>query len=296
MASLTCWRTAHQIPMLGLGVWQVPDGPECVNAVRWALELGYRHIDTAQAYGNEESVGRALRESGVPREDVFITTKFYPGATDPAAEAEQSLRAPRRRPRRPVHRPLAAGRPDLGVAGDGRASDRPRPLDRGLELRRRRTAGQVLAVADARRSSIRSSSARSSTGAASSTPARQSAWRSRRTARWGPADTLPTRPSGRSPALGRTPAQVLLRWCLQQGMVIPKSTHRERIEENGGIRLRRRRNRHGRARPADETAAPTALSNASGGNCLRFLHCEEGVGQARPAAAVGTPAGGRPWS
>src|ERR1700733_3011505 len=39
-----------QMPMLGLGVWQVPDGPECVNAVRWALELGYRHIDTAQAY------------------------------------------------------------------------------------------------------------------------------------------------------------------------------------------------------------------------------------------------------
>jgi diketogulonate reductase-like aldo/keto reductase len=47
--------------------FKVPNGPACVNAVRWALELGYRHIDTAQAYGNEESVGRALRESGVPR-------------------------------------------------------------------------------------------------------------------------------------------------------------------------------------------------------------------------------------
>ena len=82
----------HELPMLGLGVWQVPDGPECVNAVRWALELGYRHIDTAQAYGNEESVGRALRDSGVPREEVFITTKFFPGHEDPAAEAENSLR------------------------------------------------------------------------------------------------------------------------------------------------------------------------------------------------------------
>ena len=80
------------IPILGLGVWQIPEGPECVNAVRWALELGYRHIDTAQAYGNEESVGRALGESGIPREEVFITTKFYPGSRDPAAEAEQSLR------------------------------------------------------------------------------------------------------------------------------------------------------------------------------------------------------------
>lgn len=50
----------NQVPMLGLGVWQVPDGPECVDAVRWAPEAGYRHIDTAQAYGNEESGGRAL--------------------------------------------------------------------------------------------------------------------------------------------------------------------------------------------------------------------------------------------
>ena len=73
----------NEIPLLGLGVWQVPHGPECENAVRWALELGYRHVDTAQAYGNEESVGRALRDSGVPREEVFITTKFYPGAEGP---------------------------------------------------------------------------------------------------------------------------------------------------------------------------------------------------------------------
>src|SRR5262252_8742493 len=81
----------NQLPMLGLGVWQVPNGPACVNAVRWALELGYRHLDTAQAYGNEESVGQGLRESGVPREDVFITTKFYPRRKDPFAEAERSL-------------------------------------------------------------------------------------------------------------------------------------------------------------------------------------------------------------
>src|SRR3981081_2276469 len=80
-----------QIPLLGLGVWQGPKGPTTVNAVRWALELGYRHIDTAQVYGNEESVGRALRESGVPRDQVFITTKFNPSRKDPAAEAQRSL-------------------------------------------------------------------------------------------------------------------------------------------------------------------------------------------------------------
>ena len=65
--------------------------PECVDAVRWALELGYRHIDTAQAYGNEESVGQGFRESGVPREEMFITTKFYPARKDPVVEAERSL-------------------------------------------------------------------------------------------------------------------------------------------------------------------------------------------------------------
>ena len=82
---------SNQIPLLGLGVWQVPNGPTTVNAVRWALELGYRHVDTAQVYGNEESVGRALRESGVPRDQVFITTKFNPTRKDPAAELERSL-------------------------------------------------------------------------------------------------------------------------------------------------------------------------------------------------------------
>src|SRR6202043_2682223 len=81
----------NQMPVLGLGVWQVPNGPECERAVRWALELGYRHIDTAQAYGNEESVGRALRDSGVPRESVSLTTKFFPRRKDPAGEAARSV-------------------------------------------------------------------------------------------------------------------------------------------------------------------------------------------------------------
>ena len=76
-------RDGNAIPLLGLGVWQVRAGQEAENAVRWALEAGYRHIDTAQAYGNEESVGKALRDSGVPREEVFITTKFYPGLAGP---------------------------------------------------------------------------------------------------------------------------------------------------------------------------------------------------------------------
>src|SRR3954471_18290844 len=81
----------NEIPLLGFGVWQVPEGRTCEDAVRWALEAGYRHIDTAQAYGNERSVGKALRDSGVAREDVFITTKFYPARKDAEQEAARSL-------------------------------------------------------------------------------------------------------------------------------------------------------------------------------------------------------------
>jgi diketogulonate reductase-like aldo/keto reductase len=64
------------IPKIGFGTWQIPDGPEAYEATAAALEAGYRHIDTARAYGNEASVGRAIRDSGIPRDEVFITTKL----------------------------------------------------------------------------------------------------------------------------------------------------------------------------------------------------------------------------
>lgn len=66
-----------EMPYVGLGVWQSKQGGEVENAVRAALELGYRHIDTAAAYGNEEGVGQAIRDSGVAREEIFITTKLW---------------------------------------------------------------------------------------------------------------------------------------------------------------------------------------------------------------------------
>jgi 2,5-diketo-D-gluconate reductase A len=64
-----------QIPQLGFGVWQVDAGTEAEQAVARALEAGYRHIDTAQMYGNEESVGKAIAASGIPRDQLFVTTK-----------------------------------------------------------------------------------------------------------------------------------------------------------------------------------------------------------------------------
>ena len=66
-----------EIPLLGFGVYQAKEGEEAVNAVRWALEAGYRHIDTAAVYQNEESVGRAIIESGIPRDKIFLTTKLW---------------------------------------------------------------------------------------------------------------------------------------------------------------------------------------------------------------------------
>ncbi|MFC2037239.1 aldo/keto reductase [Chloroflexota bacterium] len=66
-----------EMPWLGLGVHRVSDGQEVEQAVRNALEIGYRSIDTASVYGNERGVGEAMRESGVPREDIFLTTKVW---------------------------------------------------------------------------------------------------------------------------------------------------------------------------------------------------------------------------
>ncbi|MGZ3454668.1 MAG: aldo/keto reductase, partial [Polyangiales bacterium] len=66
-----------EIPLVGLGVFQSPRGEETRRAVREALRIGYRHIDTARIYGNEVDVGVAVRESEVPRTEVFVTTKLW---------------------------------------------------------------------------------------------------------------------------------------------------------------------------------------------------------------------------
>ncbi|WP_124100209.1 aldo/keto reductase [Ruminococcus sp. Marseille-P6503] len=68
----------NKIPQFGMGVYMVPDGEPTKKAVLDALKLGYRHIDTAHAYQNERSVGAAVKESGIPREEIWITTKLWP--------------------------------------------------------------------------------------------------------------------------------------------------------------------------------------------------------------------------
>ena len=65
------------IPKIGFGTWQIPEGEEAYNSVSFALKVGYTHIDTAQIYGNEVSVGKAIADSDVAREDIFLTTKLW---------------------------------------------------------------------------------------------------------------------------------------------------------------------------------------------------------------------------
>lgn len=79
MKSLTdCYRLSNgvEIPCIGFGTWQTPDGDVCVSSVKAAIEAGYRHIDTAEMYGNEDSVGKAIKESGIDRKELFITSKL----------------------------------------------------------------------------------------------------------------------------------------------------------------------------------------------------------------------------
>ncbi len=227
----------NHMPLLGLGVWQVADGPDCENAVRWALELGYRHIDTAQAYGNEESVGRALRDSGVAREEVFLTTKFYPRARDPEAEIRHSLER------------LGVDQVDLYIihwpeGGPTRAWP-------GMEAARAAGHAKSIGVSNFSLREIEQVMEVATTAPVVN-QIQFSPFEYRKTLltaceeRGVTVEAYSPLGTGRhlrhravkeiADRLGRTPAQVLLRWCLQRDtVVIPKSTHRERIEENAQI-------------------------------------------------------------
>jgi len=227
----------NSIPLLGLGVWQVPDGTQTVNAVRWALELGYRHIDTAQAYGNEKGVGRGLHDSGVPREEVFITTKFFPNRTDPVAELEGSLKR------------LGVDQVDLYLvhwpkggalrAWPGMERAKERGLTRSIGVSNYSAAqldevmgsGTVPPVID----QVQFSAMEHRHGLVDAARKHGVVIESYSSLGTGKHLSDPTVVAIAKRA-GRTPAQVLLRWCVQHGIpVIPKSTHRERIAENADL-------------------------------------------------------------
>jgi diketogulonate reductase-like aldo/keto reductase len=229
----------NEMPLLGLGVWQVPNGAEAENSVRWALELGYRHVDTAQAYGNEESVGKALRDSGVPRDEVFVTTKFYPRASskDPAAEAERSIErlGIDKLDLYIIHWP--EGGPTWAWPGMQQAHERGLARSIGISNFSVREVDALLAEADVK---------------PAVNQVQFSPWKYRR-ALLEACEECGVALEAYSPFMtgrrledetvgdiagrhGRTNAQVLLRWGVQRDVIeIPKSQHRERIEANAQI-------------------------------------------------------------
>lgn len=77
ITSTTALNDGNRIPLLGFGVFRLEDEEECRKAIFTALEAGYRHIDTAAVYGNEDSVGRAIKAGGIPREELYLTTKCW---------------------------------------------------------------------------------------------------------------------------------------------------------------------------------------------------------------------------
>jgi diketogulonate reductase-like aldo/keto reductase len=227
----------NEIPLLGFGVWQVPDGPECEQAVRWALEAGYRHIDTAQAYGNERSVGNALRDSGVAREDVFVTTKFYPQREDPEEEAKRSVDR------------LGLDHVDLYIIHWPKGG--PTWAWDGMQRARQNGFARSIGV-----SNFSAAELEELAGVSDGPPAVNQIQFSPFEFRRGLLEACEGRGivveaysplgTGRhlgdarvgeiAERLGRTPAQVLVRWSLQRNLaVLPKSTHRKRIAENAQV-------------------------------------------------------------
>ena len=226
----------YEIPTLALGVWQTPEGTPTKDAVRWALELGYRHIDTAQGYGNEQSVGEGFRQSGLDRDQVFITTKFYPGAKDPVREIEASLQRLRLEyvDLYLVHWPQ--GGPTWAWPGMERAQSLGYARSIGVSNFDVNELEQVFASPPRLPSPTRSTSTPSAIeGAGRGEPAPQSGHRGLQPPRHR-ATSRQSRVQEIADRVGRSTSQILIRWGLQHDFVVlPKSTHRERIAENVGV-------------------------------------------------------------
>jgi 2,5-diketo-D-gluconate reductase A len=225
------------IPLLGFGTWRI-SGDAAREATAAALDVGYRHIDTATMYANEAEVGAALRESGVPRTEVFLTTKLPPErAGKERATLEDSLSAlgvdqvdlwlihwPPGGPGVPVWREFIRAREEGLVAAIGVSNYSLGQLD---ELTA--ATGVTPAV-----NQIKWGPFLYDAGVAAGHRERGVVLEGYSPFRSGPLEN-PTLVSIAA-SLGRTVQQVIVRWHLQHGfVVIPKSTHRERIAANADV-------------------------------------------------------------
>jgi diketogulonate reductase-like aldo/keto reductase len=242
MTAIIVDANGARIPAIGLGTWRLT-GEGCAQAVRWALQAGYRHIDTAAMYGNEDAVGEGLRASGLDRNDVFVTTKVWytdlaPGDLERSAEASLKRLGLDQVDLLLIHWP----NPEIPLAGTIKAlgNTRRRGLARhiGVSNFSAKLVEQAVALANEplaanqceyhpylNQDRIRAACTRHRLAFTSYCPL-------------GKGD-LTRDPVIRSIAQGhgKTPGQVVLRWHVQQPgtAAIPKSGNRERIAENFGI-------------------------------------------------------------
>ncbi len=231
-------RGGGAIPLVGFGTWQLK-GEECHGGVLAALEAGYRHVDTAAVYGNEREVGRALAESGVPRNEIFVTTKYNPRSGRPELDVlGRSLEA------------LGLEHVDLWLIHAPVDDRRNAAVWEGFVKAQAAGTARDIGVSNFRPEQIDHVS-----GATEVTPAvNQIEWRpslydasvvsaheSRDVVLEGYSalkggalsDPVVTRIAD---DLGRTPAQVLVRWHVQHGfVVIPRSSKAERIRANADV-------------------------------------------------------------
>ena len=234
-------RNGARIPQVGLGVWQAGRGESTRAAVATALRNGYRHIDTAAIYGNEADVGDGLRESGVPREEVFITTKLW-NQDQGFDSALRAFDASLSRLRLDyvdlylVHWPVA-----------GKRRDSWRALERLHAEKRARAIGVSNYLVPHLEELFADCQVKPAVNQIELTPFLQ---RRPTVALCQASDIVvesysPLTRGQRlkhpvvvdiAKSVGRSSAQVLLRWGIQkQCVVLPKSTHEARIIENGAL-------------------------------------------------------------
>lgn len=232
-----------QIPQLGLGVFQTPDGKATSQAVTWALQAGYRHIDTAMIYGNEESVGQGIRDSGLKRRDVFLTTKLWNDdiRSGRAKEAfEESLDR------------LGTDYVDLYLIHWPAQGWQQAWQDMEELYRQRRV--RAIGVCNFQQHHLEELHSISSTKPAVNQIESSPQFVNQELIDYchgelridveaysplggtGGSVLSDPRLESISRKVGRSPAQVILRWHIQRGLiVIPKSTHQERIEQNAQV-------------------------------------------------------------
>ncbi|MCL2609331.1 MAG: aldo/keto reductase [Treponema sp.] len=230
-----------EMPYLGLGTFKMKDGEETYNAVKWALETGYRHIDTAAVYGNELSVGRAIKDSGLARSEIFVTTKLWNEDMRQGRQLtaiDESLKR------------LGLDFVDLYLIHwpvPGKYVESWKHLETIYKSGKTKAIGvsnfhihhleDIFAVSDIVPALNQCECSPELTQVELADFCKNKGIRFEPWSPMGQGNTLKEATIiALAEKYGRTPAQIILRWGLQRGFPnIPKSVSRERIQENAGI-------------------------------------------------------------